>query len=72
MDGVVARKPWRGEDGKLTGGKCYASAPGYREPTVSEKQLRAPRREGGCFRIKTPDECSGESRCPIRAANSSS
>lgn len=62
MDGVVAWKARGGEGGNLTSGKCYASPPGYREASVSERQLRAPRREGGCFRIKTPGECSGESQ----------
>lgn len=42
MDGVVARKPWGGEDGNVTGGKCYASAPGYREALFQRNSSEPP------------------------------
>lgn len=42
---VVARKT-REERMSLTSGEMLRVTPGYREASVSERQLRAPRREG--------------------------
>ena len=60
MVGVVARKPWRGENGNLTSG----SNPQVTERPLSQRNGSKPPagREGGCPRPQTPDECSGDSR----------